>query len=175
MIYLEDDPIYHYATGSDITSQKIIIGKIAELMRDQKSDVVKAMEYSGVPVNPKWSVRQWVSALVDNLPVNQALQKEIANLLIKRDQSQGEQLHGAVEIVVAGIKAIGDVFQGGVQAHNANVEQRISAQQGKDMITSVILKEDAGLEKKSNAGLYIGMGIGVAVIGTLIYLLARKK
>ena len=131
MVYLDNDfyssMVANRKNGNIKTNRQEIIAQIADLISTKKSEVIEALNASGVPVTPKATSRVVVNALVKNLPTNKKLQMGIAyliaqknDLLIEKKAGFGEKTaQGAVggaqagpvgAIVGAVAGAVGDVF-----------------------------------------------------------------
>lgn len=187
MVYLDNDfyssMVANRKNGNIKTTRQEILTQIGDLISKQKSEVIEALNASGVAVQPKATDRIVVNALVKNLPANRKLQMGIAyliakknDLLIEKKAGFGEKTAegaaggagagpiGAIVGAVAG--AVGDVFSYKAAKTNAAAQE--------DANRAALIAAISGKKAGGNTGLYIGLGLAALAIIAAVVIVKRK-
>jgi hypothetical protein len=169
MIYVIRDFYSNFSaatSGKDADSQRdMLISEIGDLIAHDKKDVAEALSTVGIKTDESESNKKIIAKIVNNFS-NEKLQLALSYLIANK-----HGLSVATENKEGIKNPVKAISEGMALLVKDIADKKITSQQ---FVESLTQSADAqGGEEKSNAGLFIGLGIAAVVIGA-IYYTARK-
>jgi hypothetical protein len=187
-----------HKTGQEDKARQMLMKEIAQIIVYHRGHAIQALNQVGVKTNKFATDKELTDKLAENLGTNPKLQGIIAGLLVQLNQSpqrpasQGGGQHfdpfqrekasaqysraegqGAGAGMGAGpVGAIASMIGNIFGFAKSKTDQKSQAEANKMQLAQALLGSQP---QKNNAGLYVGIAIGVVAIGTIFYLAFGKK
>lgn len=173
MIYAQHNFIENFcnAVGSNDSdnAKEVFLSELTAIVVNFPSEVIDALQNSGVKISDTASENEIIGALSENLGYNGKLNTEIAKVILRH----GEQSY-AVDPVSAIAQGVGEIFKFGSNIVQGKNQKEASKQETKQAMLAYATQLNAP-KPKSNTGLVIGIIAGVVVLSTVALIIFKKR